>query len=149
MKPVQHVILSTGVSVLFWLWLKSLPATIVCFLSGIFIDIDHHLEYWFVKKKFPWNYRELEKYCCEEFLERIYLIFHAYEWLVLLWAAIYIFDLDVVWVGLGVGLTTHLIADVLCNPIQPLGYSIIFRASRGFCGRRILTERYEKEHPTM
>lgn len=143
MKPVHHVLISTGVSALFWSAFKSVPATAVCFLSGIFIDIDHHLDYWFVRKKFPWNYGKMKDYFFSQKYRGgpLYLIFHAYEWLILLWGFIFIGQPGIFWQGLGVGLTTHMIADLIYNPIKPYGYFITYRFLRHFNSERILKPR--------
>jgi hypothetical protein len=132
MRPSHHAIISAGLSAGLWLWLQSLPAAVACFLSGIFIDVDHYLDYWLVKKEFPWEYRKLSEYCRLRLFDKVYLVFHAHEWLVILWICIYVFDLNAVWLGLALGLTVHLIADVLCNPISPIGYSITYRIMNKF-----------------
>ena len=140
MKPTHHVIISTGVSAVFWWWFKSVPATAVCFLSGIFIDIDHHLDYWLIKGKFPWRYRDLHKFFIEQENRGgpMYLVLHAWEWLIALWLAIFILRLDVVWVGFAIGLTAHMMADLICNPLKPFGYFITYRWRRAFDSTRIL-----------
>lgn len=132
MKPVHHVIISTSISTVFWFLSKDLPATAACFFSHIFIDTDHHLEYIFTKKKFPWSLRKLSAFFDDPSYRKVFLVFHAWEYLLILWLTIFALDLNLVWVGLAIGLTTHIIADELYNPIRPMGYFIIFRMMLGF-----------------
>ena len=140
MKPVHHVMISTGVTAVFWWWTRSLPGSVVCFLSGIFIDLDHHIDYMLVKKKIPWNYREFEKYFSQHqyWGKPLYLFFHAYEWLILLWGSIFLYQLGPIWMGLAIGLTTHLIADQFYNQIKSFGYFFTYRCFHRFESQRIL-----------
>jgi len=128
MRPTHHVIISAGVTALFSLWIQSKLALTACFLSGILIDVDHHLDYWINKGKFPWRYKDLWNFCAnKEQRGRIYLIFHSYEIIILMWALIYVYDLNVVWTGLMLGVTVHIICDEIYNPFRPLAYFFFYR----------------------
>ena len=132
MMPVYHVIASTAISAGLFGWLKSWPATIACFLSGIFIDLDHHVDYFLSEKRMPKSFRELVEFCEKNPTGKLYLIFHFYELLAFLWAGIYFLRLGDVWVGMAVGLTTHMIFDQITNPLKPLAYFMFYRIKHQF-----------------
>jgi len=142
MKPSKHVAISLGVSLVFWFWTRHFQATVACFLSGIFIDLDHHLDYWLVKKEIPWNYKKLVEFCTGLTQKPIYLFFHAYEWLTVLWLTIWWLKLDVIWIGLAVGLTSHLVCDQFANPLKPFTYFLTYRIINKFERRKLFDENY-------
>ena len=140
MLPTSHVIISAGLSYCFYKYSGSPSATTACFLSGIFIDLDHHLEYLIAKGKIPFSLKKLMHFFEYDPFPKVYLWFHAWEYLCVLWFLIYLLDLGIFWVGFALGLTVHLICDNFVNPIRPLGYFLIYRASHGFEKKAILNE---------
>jgi hypothetical protein len=141
MKPTYHVIISGGVTAVFALWVKSKTAVLACFLSGIFIDLDHHLDYFLVRKKLPLSYKKLVDFCDKD-QGPLYLFLHSYELLILMWICIYYFSLGNVWVGIAVGFTTHILCDEFANPFRPLAYFLTYRIKHKF-NRKML---FKKEH---
>jgi hypothetical protein len=144
MRARYHVIASAGISLGFQAAMHSWPATLGCFLSGILIDVDHYLEYYIVRKEFPFQYKDLVKFCMENKQKKLYLVFHAYEYLILLWFSIFFFSLGKIWIGIAVGLTTHLIFDQFTNPIKPLFYFLTFRIKNKFETIKMTSEEYSK-----
>ena len=144
MSPVSHAVISAVTSVAFGYMTKSCPGAWVCFLSGIFIDLDHHLDYYLNKKELPLNYKKLLSFCEKEKAGKPYLILHSYELLLLLGFWIYYLHLGPLWGGLAVGITVHMIADQFCNPVRPLGYFLIYRIRHGFSREKLLTEAHYK-----
>ena len=142
MRARNHVIVSAGVSLGLQMTLHSWPATLGCFFSGFLIDIDHYLEYYLLRKKFPYRYKDLVDFCCYNNEGKVYLIFHAYEYLFILWFSIYFFHLGLLWLGFAIGLTTHLIFDQFTNPIKPLFYFLTFRIKNQFEKTKTLSEAY-------
>ncbi len=140
MRARNHVILSTGISLGFQAIVHSWPATFVCFLSGVLIDLDHYIEYYFHRGKLPDNYKELFNFCVPYKEKKIYLIFHAYEYLFILWLLIFFFHLNSMWLGLAIGLTAHLISDQIANPIVPLGYLLTYRIQSQFESFKIIKQ---------
>jgi hypothetical protein len=147
MKPSHHVIASTVISAGVQATMHSWPATTACFLSGIFIDIDHHLEYWFILKKFPFKYQDLMTFCWDRKVSKVYLIFHAYEYFIILWLSILLFGLGKIWIGLGIGLTTHMAFDQFTNPNRPLFYFLTYRILNNFDKSKILIEKWYTHAP--
>jgi len=142
MMPSKHAVISAGVSAALLIGLKSWPAAAVCFLSGVFIDIDHHLDYYLDRKKFPFRFQELVDFCANQSTGKLYLIFHSYEGLAFYWFLIYYYQLGFIWIGLAVGVTQHMICDQICNPFRPLSYFFIYRWRYGFERKYIFKEDY-------
>jgi len=141
MRPIHHIMISGVVTSVLAFWVRSFEALAACFLSGIFIDLDHHLDYLIEKRKIPLSYRKLWIFCHEEHGAKMYLFFHSYELHALLWISIFAFSLGEVWLGLAVGISTHMICDEIVNPIRPLAYFLIFRAKHGFSRAKLLKQR--------
>src|ERR1700722_8801562 len=127
MRTSYHIVVSSGISLGLQAATHSWPAALGCFLSGVLIDTDHYLEYYIHRKKFPFRYNDLKNFCWDATAKKQYLIFHAYEYMIVFWLLIYIFSLDVIWTGVALGLTTHLIFDQFTNPIKPLFYFLTYR----------------------
>jgi hypothetical protein len=142
MRTTGHIIVSAGVSLGCQVTMHSWPATIGCFFSGILLDVDHYLEYYLLRKKFPYKYKDLVDFCWYNQESNLYLFFHAYEYLFVLWFSIYFFCLGKIWVAVAVGLTTHLVLDQWVNPIKPLFYFLTFRIKNQFKKTKILSEIY-------
>ncbi len=142
MRARYHVVASAVVAVGFQSAVNSWPAALGCFLSGVLIDLDHYLEYCILRGKFPFRYKELVEFCLYGKDNKVYLLFHAYEFIVILWAGIYFFHLGSIWIGIALGLTVHMIFDQFTNPIRPLFYFLTFRFAQKFEKSKLLTEAY-------
>ncbi len=132
MSPTAHVIASAATSVAFYGVTRSIPGTIMCFLSGIFIDIDHLFDLWWHKKRLTFSYKELLYYCELSPDGKLMLAFHSYELFVLLWALVILGKWGLFWWGLMVGATVHIILDQIYNPVRPSTYFFIYRWKNGF-----------------
>jgi len=144
MRPTHHVIISAGVSSIFALWVKSWGAVCACFLSGIFIDLDHHLDYWLAKKELPLSYKKLLDFCTNDHRTKLYLFLHSYELLFLFWLSIYYFDLNVIWLGIAVGMTIHILCDEVANPLRPLAYFLTYRMKNKFERKHFFKKGYHE-----
>ena len=98
MRTRNHIIASAGISLGFQAAMHSWPATLGCFLSGVLIDTDHYLEYYIFRKKFPFRYKDLLDFCLYDKSGKVYLYFHAYEYLFIFWLLIYFFGLGKIWI---------------------------------------------------
>ena len=144
MRAPYHIAASAGISLGYQAAVHSWPATLSCFLSGILIDTDHYLEYWATIKKFPFHYQDLINFFYDTKQTKNYLIFHAYEYLIILWGSIAYFHLGNVWIGLAIGLTAHILFDQFTNPGKPLFYFLTYRILNQFEKSKILTDKYFK-----
>ena len=138
MTPTQHVVASGTTTAIFYFVHPSWSAAAICFLSGIFIDLDHVLDLFIYKKRILLSVRDLFDFCGREKGGRLHLIFHSYELLALLWVAIFYFHLNINWLALAVGLSVHLILDQIFNPMKPLAYFLWFRIKCGFTKKALV-----------
>lgn len=146
MSPTAHTIASGVVSITFAYFTRSLGGTLLCFFSGILIDLDHVLDYWIAKKKLPLRYKDLFSFCAYEKMGKVYLVLHSYELHVIFWLAIFYWKLNVLWMGLAVGMTTHLVFDQIVNRcLQPLGYFAWNRFKHGFSKKYTFREEHYKK----
>jgi membrane-bound metal-dependent hydrolase YbcI (DUF457 family) len=74
--------------------------------------------------------------------KRLYLFFHAYEYLFVLWLLIYFSYLGKFWIGIAIGLTTHLIFDQFTNPIKPPFYFLTYRIINKFETKNMVTKEF-------
>ena len=140
MTPAGHVVISAATGGIFLYSTHSWAGAVACFFSGIFIDLDHHLDFYLEKGKIPLRYSELLYFCEKEKTGKLYLFFHSYELLALFWLLIMFLHLGYFWSGLALGLTTHLIADQIFNPLKPLGYFLIYRIRNDFDKAKIFVD---------
>ena len=131
MMPSKHVVVSTVTSAVFFAVTKSWGGSLACFLSGIFIDLDHVVDYWIIRKKICYSYKKLMDFCLEQ-TEKAYMIFHSYELLVFLLAVVITLHFQVVWLGCLIGLSVHMFFDQVTNTIDPFAYFLFYRAKLGF-----------------
>ncbi len=139
MKPSHHALASAVTSAAFYAVTESTSGTIICFLSGIFIDIDHFFDFWAYKKKLFFTSRELFDYCEKERGGKLTLVFHSYEGWIIFWWALVQFNLGPFWWGLAIGCTTHLALDQWVNPLRLPAYFFVYRWRRGFLKEFLVT----------
>lgn len=111
-----------------------LVSTIGAFIGEFFLDSDHAIDYIiaFGARFNPGFF--FSGYMFEK-LHKTYVLFHAWEWVVVL-AVITYFVKNMVWryflVALTIGLFLHLFYDVFYNHFTFQGYSLIYRLLYGF-----------------
>ena len=148
MRPVHHVMISGGVSTLFAIWVESVWAIGACFLSGIFIDLDHHFDYMISRKELPLSYKKLLDFLEKDHSTKLYLFLHSHELLLLFWMAIFYFSLGEVWIGVAVGFTTHILCDEIANPFRPLAYFLTYRIKHQFNRKMLFKESFFDNVPS-
>jgi len=148
MSPVSHIIASGVISSIFGLVTQSLQASLACFVGGIFMDIDHFFDYCLHHKKVICSFKELKDYCFHEREGKMFLVFHAWEIICILWIIVYYFQLGLFWIGLLLGMSAHLFLDQVCNDWQEkthlLAYFGFFRLKHGFKKKVIHRDTYQK-----
>lgn len=132
-----------GTAVAFYF--RSVTCGVVSFLAGVMIDIDHLFDYWMeygfrrftVKRFYTCSYRV--RY------DRLTLIFHSYELIIILWLMIGVFSLSNIWKAVAIGLTQHLLFDHFRNlfngKLDRFGYFLTFRLKNKFKTDRIAKKR--------
>ncbi len=142
MSPIAHVVLSSVTTVGVAYWSKSWAASWACFLGGIFIDLDHCLDFYLAKRRNPFKYRELSNFSLREKDGKLYLIFHSYELLTACWLWTWYGNPPMVWLGFLIGGTIHVIADQVTNPLKPLAYFFVYRLKQRFLKELILKPKF-------
>ena len=132
MSPSRHILISAVTSGALQYAYASWPATVVCFLSGVLIDLDHVPDFCFQKKKIIFHPRELFDFCEREYGNKTVLALHSYELLLLLWVIIFVGKLNYLWIAMAMGATVHMLFDQLTNPAHPLAYFFWFRLKHKF-----------------
>ncbi|HDZ77398.1 MAG TPA: hypothetical protein ENH41_04890 [Candidatus Omnitrophica bacterium] len=137
MNPRYHVAVSFAISSTVYVFLNSLSAAMASFLAGVFIDLDHYLD-------FVLQYRSLNikkffgVFMPYPLIAKSYLFLHSFELLIVFWFIVYKFGLGLFWMGLVIGMTQHLIFDQLHNKyIRPYFYFITTRYLSGFKKERL------------
>ena len=145
MNPAKHVAASALTSTAFFSMTHSWPGTIACFLSGIVIDVDHLFDFYIHHKRMCWSLSEMYDFCLKDKAGKMYMVFHTYELLVLLWIAVALLKFDTVLLGMAVGLSIHMMFDQMINPVYPLAYFWFFRWRFGFSKKIFFHEDFLEE----
>lgn len=142
MRPLYHFVASLALGVIIWLVSQSVSAGLIALLAGVFIDLDHLIDFWSLKPARPFSpldFLRMEKYEAQK--KYIFIFFHGYEWLAALWITAYYFNWPLLLIALASTLSLHLFLDSInlwfIEPKEhPLSYFFFFRAGRGFKKRR-------------
>ena len=132
MRPGYHITSSTILSGVLYLMTKSWGMAASCFISGILIDLDHVLDYLII---YGWRSFTIRRFFYVFYhvqLKRIYLLFHAWEWLLFLLVAAGITDWNPWFTGLFAGIGLHMILDYIHNGGYIWSYSLILRWRNNF-----------------
>ncbi|MBN2384577.1 hypothetical protein JXQ70_17015 [bacterium] len=129
---MAHLLGSTVAAVALGSALDSVEAGVTCFLTGVLIDLDHVLDYVQRRRKRKLGFRDFFR--TDEWAPqgRLFLIFHAWEYLPLLLVLTFVPGLSEIGLGALCGIGLHLIMDHLNNRGFPYTYFILFRWFHGF-----------------
>lgn len=122
-------------SALLYYCLRSFSASFACFLSGVFLDIDHVIDYW-LHEGINFNIKGLFKWSEDRNWRFLILILHSLEFLVVFWILVSVLKLGPFWFGLAIGFSLHMILDLIYNTKTMYGYTYLFsyRVIKGFKG---------------
>ena len=92
MKPSRHAAASFALGMILWFFTKSFYASLLCFVTGILVDVDHIIEYTvhygfkdFSIKSLYKKSTETDEYKGTKGYTKLYLIFHSNELMIILW----------------------------------------------------------------
>ncbi|MDD5432986.1 MAG: hypothetical protein PHO70_08425 [Candidatus Omnitrophica bacterium] len=133
MKPVGHIVCTAVVSSVVYLFFKSFSAFVISFVSGVLIDVDHIFDY-YLQERPTLKLREIYSWCINKRFSLLFLFFHSLELIVLLWVIVYVFKLGVFWIAFSIGITQHMILDLIFNraEIHSYSYFLSYRLLKGF-----------------
>lgn len=139
MKPTAHLTTSFAVSATIYLSTRSIVFSVVSFFTGFLIDVDHLID--FIReyglKSTPQKFFIVFH---ESRFAKLLLLFHAWEWLLVLCALALVFNGNMIILGLFTGMLHHLILDQCANGVTPLGYSLLYRTVNRFSTSKIVSE---------
>jgi hypothetical protein len=138
MKLIKHVAVTLPVSAAVYYLFHSFPAFFGSLVGGVLIDIDHLFDY-FIHEGINFRVRYFFEWCYKNKWNRITLVFHSIEVLFALWVIILYFNLSFFWVGLAIGMTQHLVLDIIFNKeVKRISYFFTLRFINGFKKEYIL-----------
>ncbi len=130
MKLHHHTAFSTVISGILYIIFKSWGLAIACFISGIFIDLDHIVDYT-REHGLPFNIKNFFRVNYMAQYNKILLLWHGWEWLVLLSAAAWLTDWNPWITGILIGFSQHLVLDNI-NSGSRWSYSLFWRWRQDF-----------------
>lgn len=141
MKLPHHVAASAVVSGALYAAFRSPGLTIASFLSGVFIDLDHLLDY-AREHGITLDPAHFFDACHERQFERAVLVLHGWEWLAVLGVAAWLTAWNPWVLGALVGVAQHLALDQLHNRASRWGYSLVWRWKNGFLFERTFPDKH-------
>lgn len=130
----MHLAASSVISTGVFYFSNSWAAAIASFITGIFIDVDHFLDY-FLHCGINFDIKKFYNVCIDISTRKVIIFLHSYELLALFWIIIYIFNLGFIWKGMAIGYAQHILFDQIVNSrskIHKLGYFFVYRCKKNF-----------------
>ena len=144
MRITNHLIASTIFSSGVYLITKSPVIAASSFFVGIFLDLDHLIDYW---RQHPGSLdvKHFVETCEKYRLKILTLFFHSYELLLIVAALVYFTKSSLIF-GAALGFAQHLLLDSIGNKINSdySSYFFIYRWKAGFEGNKIFSHKEEQ-----
>lgn len=147
MKPPVDVAFSLPLSFVFYYLFKSSAAALVCLMMGIFVDIDHLIDYYRFEKVSPrvsdffnlWIIRKHWK--APHIMDKLYLVLHSYEVCIVAVAlSVYLFG-PLIGTAVFAGYFSHLLLDNFGNYVHPMTYFLVYRFAYQFNTEKLFTRK--------
>lgn len=129
--PHYHFVVSAFLAVVVFHFTKSLQASLLCFIAGFAIDVDHVIDFWLYRRKIT-----IDKEIFQHFHGRfgkIYVFLHSIELLV---PIVLLGSMNshamVLSAALALGFISHLLLDFLSYDLHPLSYFLTYRILKKF-----------------
>lgn len=138
MKITGHTIASLIAGGILYKLTHSFAAFLWVLIIGIFIDLDHYIDY-VIEDGVGFNPKKIYSAFKQgpDYFKKLTLILHSYELMIILWIAIFILDLNIVWKCAAISFSLHLFIDQIANPVMPLTYFFLFRIANHFETKKI------------
>lgn len=131
-----HLVLSLAVGGSIFLISGKIWVFVAAVLVGIFVDVDHFLDYFIYKRSISLQFREALSGVSFKKSQKAYIIFHGYEYLLIfLIIALIVGSRSPAYyflIAISLSLLLHYGFDVRHNRTKWQAYSIIYRAMRNF-----------------
>ena len=146
MKLHHHTAISLAGSGAVYLLSRSFSAALAFFLAGIFIDLDHFLEYFYFFGFRGFSVRRFFRAADQHVYRKFFLFLHSYELALVFWVlSLAVIRKPWAW-GFALGFTLHIVADHIYNPCVPASYLFCFRLRHRFEGERIFPEEVQERY---
>jgi len=132
LKPEYHVIISLVLSIVFYLFTKSVFGSISVFLVGVFIDLDHIIDFWIGNKKIIFTIREFFDYFYKQKYNKAYVLFHSVEFIPIIFILGNMFLGKIITYGILLGFIAHILLDHIGNGSKLLTYFLTYRIYKKF-----------------
>lgn len=144
MKLKGHIIATFTISAFLYYICNSFSIFISSLIGGIFIDVDHLLDY-YLYNGMDLRISNFFNWCYKKQWDTLIVFFHSIELLFAFWIVIMVFNLGTFWIGLAIGVSQHLVLDMIVNgrQINVFSYFFIFRFINGFRKEYIMRENYQ------
>jgi len=140
MRVAEHTVISAVAGGVVYYFSKSPVSAGSAFLAGIFIDIDHFVDY-FLNVAFRIDIKDFFRKCTTYSMKKFYVPLHSYE-VILLLIAVNLAVKSEIALGVLVGFSVHLMADLSGNFTKVLSYSLIYRIAKKFDSGKMYTPPY-------
>jgi hypothetical protein len=153
LKPQGHVIVSAGLGALFWAKSRDVRTLAISIIFGVLVDLDHLLDYMYAEKRLIFDLKEFMATGYWRKSGRIFLLFHAFEYLPLVYVVWHALKGRKWAVAATAAMSSHVVADHLVNDLKPWGYFILYRLAHRFraaelmdvaLAERMVAERLER-----
>jgi hypothetical protein len=138
LRPQAHVAVSAGLGAIFWAKSRDWRTFLISVAFGVLVDLDHLFDYWYSERRLTWNTRTFMSTRYWRRSGRVFLLFHAFEHLpmvFLLWQA---FKGRKWAVAATSAMSSHVLADHFVNELRPLGYFLSYRIAHRFRASEIM-----------
>ena len=144
MKVTHHIIISLGVSAIVWAIFRSSTAALACFLTGVFMDIDHLIDY-MIHCGPRFNVKRFFRVFEYETFENIFVFLHSWEFIVIYLALLWLIDWKPVAIGAVIGIFVHLLLDHFFNDHSKWAYFLSYRLFHRFSAKHFYGDKeYQK-----
>ncbi|OGZ31576.1 MAG: hypothetical protein A3H02_02610 [Candidatus Niyogibacteria bacterium RIFCSPLOWO2_12_FULL_41_13] len=144
-----HFFASIFAGYLIWkIWQKPAASFLAAIAGGVFVDLDHFIDYYFV---FGFDLRWDYFFNGYQFLKsgKDYIFFHGWEYVLILFFLLFVFknkSAKSVVLGLALGMFFHLSLDSALNGLPVRSYSIIERAKNNFEAEKLVEPERKAEY---
>ena len=142
MSPGGHLVTTAIACAAVYAGTESLALTAGLAAGGFLIDVDHVVDYVLFERQRDLRPGSFLRYYCEGKMQRVVLVLHSYELLVLLATVAWLTNVEWLW-GWVFGMLLHLPLDIVFKGKFASGglvhfYSFIVRARAGFRAARFM-----------
>ncbi|ERR1035437_519581 len=130
MKMEQHIAVSVPVAAGVWFTTHNWYYVAMSLFLGFLIDVDHVIDYIREEGKFDMRHLFVKSY--EGDFRHLYVIFHAFEYILIAWLAGFFMHNYTFSMVFTVAYLSHMIPDQLMNNVKPFGYFLTYRIYKRF-----------------